>query len=43
VLCFAAQVDLASSTTSPGNKALAVVWGILGFSAALALHVLQPG
>lgn len=37
------QVDLLSATTSPANKAMAVFWGLAGFAAALALHVLQPG
>ena len=37
------QVDLLSATTSPTNKALAAIWGVIGFAAALALHVLQPG
>ncbi|EFN53717.1 expressed protein [Chlorella variabilis] len=41
-LTMLAQVDLLSSTTSPSNKALAVFWGLGGFAAALALHVLQP-
>lgn len=37
------QVDLLSPTTSPANKAIACFWGLAGFAAALALHVLQPG
>ena len=37
------QVDLLSATTSPTNKALTAIWGVIGFAAALALHVLQPG
>lgn len=37
------QVDLLSATTAPANKAIAIFWGVGGFAAALALHVLQPG
>lgn len=37
------QVDVLSATTSPANKGLALIWGLVGFAAALAVHVLQPG
>lgn len=43
VLSRPLQVDLLSSSTSPSNKVLAMFWGVGGFAAALALHVLQPG
>lgn len=42
-LAMLAKVDLLSGDTSPTNKVLAAAWGLLGFGAALALHVLQPG
>ncbi|PRW33554.1 hypothetical protein C2E21_7717 [Chlorella sorokiniana] len=42
-LSVLAKVDLLSATTAPANKAIAIFWGVGGFAAALALHVLQPG